>query len=102
MSMGIAQDIEDLRREIMEEAHCSPYAMHSIPTKLYLTLETQFWWSKMKKDIAEYVPKCLTCQQVKIEHHAPIGTLQSLPIPEWKWERITMDFVIWVVKPRSI
>ncbi|KAH9665582.1 Endonuclease [Citrus sinensis] len=37
--------------------------------------------------------KCLVCQQVKIEHQRPTGTLQTLPIPQWKWEHITMDFV---------
>ena len=95
-------NIENLRREIMEEAHCAPYAMHPGSTKMYLTLKTLLWWSRMKKDIDEYVAKCLTCQQVKIEHQAPAGTLQSLPIPEWKWERITMDFVIGLPKtPRK-
>lgn len=53
----------------------------------------------MKKDIAEYVSKCLTCQQVKAEHQRPAGTLQPLPIPEWKWDHITMDFVTGL--PRS-
>ena len=48
----------------------------------------------MKKDIAEYVPKCLTCQQVKAEHRHPASLLQSLTILEWKWEHITMDFVV--------
>ena len=48
----------------------------------------------MKKDIADYVSKCLTCQQVKAEHHKPSGKLQLLSIPKWKWERITMDFII--------
>ena len=48
----------------------------------------------MKKDIADFVSKCLTCQQVKAEHKHPTGLLQSLPIPEWKWEHITMDFIV--------
>ena len=47
----------------------------------------------MKKDVAEYVSKCLTCQQVKAEHQVPVGKLHPLPIPVWKWERITMDFL---------
>ena len=48
----------------------------------------------MKKDILEFVARCLVCQQVKAEHQHPTGTLQPLPIPEWKWEHVTMDFVI--------
>ena len=47
----------------------------------------------MKKEIVEYVARCLTCQNVKVKHSRPIGPLQSLPIPEWKWEHVAMDFV---------
>ena len=47
----------------------------------------------MKREIAGYVARCLVCQQVKIEHQRPGGLLQPLPIPEWKWEHISMDFV---------
>ena len=47
----------------------------------------------MKRDVARYISKCAVCQQVKIEHQRPGGLLQSLPIPEWKWDHITMDFV---------
>ena len=48
----------------------------------------------MKKEVAKFVARCLTCQQIKAEHQAPLGKLQFLSIPEWKWEKITMDFVI--------
>ena len=48
----------------------------------------------MKREIAEYVSTCLTCQQVKAEHQRPARLLQPLQIPEWKWEHITMDFVV--------
>ena len=47
----------------------------------------------MKKDITEYVSKCMTCQQVKAEHQVPSGLLNPIPIPQWKWDNITMDFV---------
>ena len=36
----------------------------------------------------------LMCQQVKADHQKPVGTLQPLPIPKWKWKHITMDFVV--------
>jgi len=48
----------------------------------------------MKKDIAEYVVRCLTSQQVKAKNQKSAGTLQPLSIPEWKWEHVTMDFVM--------
>lgn len=47
----------------------------------------------MKAKIATYVSKCLTCAKVKVEYQKPSGLLQQPVIPEWKWERITMDFV---------
>ena len=46
----------------------------------------------MKREIAHFVGQCLTCQQVKVLHR-PSGLLQPFPIPQWKWEEITMDFV---------
>ena len=60
---------------------------------MYKTLKEHFWWNGMKKEIASFVSKCLTCQQVKAEHQKPAGKIQLLPIPVWKWEKITMDFV---------
>ena len=78
----------------MEEAHCSAYAMHPDSTKMYRTIKENYWWFGMKNDVADFVSRCLVCQHVKAEHQKPPGTLHPLPIPKWKWEHITMDFVI--------
>ncbi|RVW68203.1 Transposon Ty3-G Gag-Pol polyprotein [Vitis vinifera] len=91
---------EDLRRELLEEAHCSKFAIHPRGTKMYKDLRQNYWWSGMKRDIAQFVAQCLVCQQVKAEHQRPAGSLQPLAIPEWKWEHITMDFVIGL--PRTL
>ena len=61
-------DVIELKKEIMEEAHSSAYAMHPGSTKMYRTLRDHYWWRGMKREIAEFVSKCLTCQQIKIEH----------------------------------
>jgi len=53
----------------------------------------------MKREIAQFIARCLVCQQVKAEHQRTAGLLQPLPILEWKWENITMDFVVGL--PRS-
>jgi hypothetical protein len=43
--------------------------------------------------VANYIAKCLECQKVKTKHRNPVGLLQPLPIPEWKWEVVTVDFI---------
>ena len=48
----------------------------------------------MKRDVTDHVAKCITYQQVKFEHQLPSGELQPLEIPEWKWDHVTMDFVM--------
>ena len=83
----------ELKRDIMEEAHSSAYAIHPGSTKMYRTFKEHYWWNGMKKEIASFVFRCLTYQQVKAEHQRPIGKIQLLPIPVWKWEKIIMDFV---------
>ncbi|KAJ9542547.1 hypothetical protein OSB04_029053 [Centaurea solstitialis] len=83
----------DLRKKILVEAHKSKYSVHPGTNKMYHGLMQSYWWPGMKKDIAYFVERCVTCLQVKIEHQRPYGKLQQLPIPEWTWEHVTMDFV---------
>ncbi|GJV59963.1 putative reverse transcriptase domain-containing protein [Tanacetum coccineum] len=63
--------------------------------------EHRYWWPGMKKDIATYVSKCLTCSKVKAEHQRPSGLLQQPEIPEWKWDKITMDFITKLPRSKS-
>ncbi|GKB80606.1 reverse transcriptase domain-containing protein [Tanacetum coccineum] len=83
----------DLRTLIMNEAHKSKYSVHLGADKMYYDMRDMYWWPGMKKDIAEYVSKCLTCLKVKAEHQRPSGLLQQPEILVWKWEGIVMDFV---------
>ncbi|GJY19350.1 putative reverse transcriptase domain-containing protein [Tanacetum coccineum] len=53
----------DVRTLIMDEGHKSKYSVHLGADKM-----------------------------VKAEHQRPSGLLQQPVIPEWKWERIAMDF----------
>ncbi|GKC05947.1 putative reverse transcriptase domain-containing protein [Tanacetum coccineum] len=61
---------------------------------MYQDMKKLYWWPNMKADIATYVSKCLTCAKVKAEHQRPSGLLVQPKIPEWKWDNITMDFVM--------
>ncbi|KAJ9541625.1 LOW QUALITY PROTEIN: hypothetical protein OSB04_028131 [Centaurea solstitialis] len=83
----------DLRKKILVEAHKSKYSVHPGTNKMYHGLRQSYWCPGMKKDIAYFVERCVTCLQVKIEHQRPYGKLQQLPILEWTWEHVTMDFV---------
>ena len=84
----------DLRKLILSEAHDTAYSIHPGSTKMYYDLKERFWWPGMKRSVTEYVAICDTCQRVKAEHQRPAGLLQPLKIPEWKWEEITMDFIV--------
>ena len=48
-------NIEELKAELMHEAHFAPYAMHPGSTKMYKDLKSHYWWPRMKKEIAEFV-----------------------------------------------
>ena len=78
---------------IMHESHKSKYSIHPGSDKMYQDLKKFYWWPNMKAEIATYVSKCLTCSKVKAEYQKPSGLLQQPEIPQWEWERITMDFV---------
>ncbi|GJX15294.1 putative reverse transcriptase domain-containing protein, partial [Tanacetum coccineum] len=82
-----------VRTKIMDEAHKTRYSMHPGADKMYYDLWDMYWWPSMKKEIAIYVSKCLTCAKVKAEHQRPSGLLQQPEILEWKWEKIAMDFI---------
>nr|GEX90262.1 reverse transcriptase domain-containing protein [Tanacetum cinerariifolium] len=83
----------DLRTLIMPESHKSKYSIHPGSDNMYQDLKQLYWWPNMKANIATYVSKCLTYSKVKAEHQKPSGLLVQPEIPEWKWEKITMDFI---------
>jgi hypothetical protein len=83
-----------LCKQIMDEAHLSKFSIHPGSTKIYQDPKQNFWWTCMKREIAKYVSECDICQRVKASHLKTAGILQPLPIPSWKWEDISMDFIV--------
>nr|GEX74041.1 putative reverse transcriptase domain-containing protein [Tanacetum cinerariifolium] len=90
-----------VRKVIMDEGHKSKYSINPGSDKMYYDLQDMYWWPGMKRDISTYVSECLTCTKVKAEHQRPFGLLQQPEIPEWKWEKITMDFITNLPRTRS-
>ena len=60
---------------------------------MYQDLHCQYYWSGMRRHVGDFVRRCLTFQQVKAEHHKPVGLLKPLKVVVWKWEHVTLDFV---------
>ncbi|TYK19165.1 ty3-gypsy retrotransposon protein [Cucumis melo var. makuwa] len=101
-----------VKTKLLPEAHSSPFTMHPGSTKMYQDLRSVYWWRNMKREVADFVSRCLVCQQVKAPRQRPAGLLQPLNVPGWKWESVSMDFitglsrtlkgytVIWVVVDR--
>ncbi|WVZ63364.1 LOW QUALITY PROTEIN: hypothetical protein U9M48_013001 [Paspalum notatum var. saurae] len=87
-------NVDSIRKLILSEAHDTAYFIHPGSTKMYYDLKERFWWYGMKRVMAEYVVICDTCQRVKAEYQRPADLLQPLKVPEWKWEEITMDFIV--------
>ena len=58
--------------------------MHPGSTKMYQDLKALYWWSRMKRDVSDFVAKCMVCQKVKAEHQVPSGLFHPIRIPEWK------------------
>ena len=92
-------NVSDLRQKILKEAHQTSYSVHSGATKIYHDIKYNYWWNGLKRDVAQFIASYLTYQQVKFEHQKSTGLLQEMPLLEWKWERITMDFVVGLPSP---
>jgi hypothetical protein len=85
---------QEMKKTIFDEAHLSKFSIHPGSTKMYQDLKENFLWSNMKVDIAKYVSACDTCHRMKASHLKSAGVLQPLSVPMWKWDDISMDFIV--------
>ncbi|KAA0040689.1 pol protein [Cucumis melo var. makuwa] len=67
-----------IKTELLSEAHSSPFSMHPGSTKMYQDLKRVYWWRNMKREVAEFVSRCLVCQQVKAPRQKPAGLPRTL------------------------
>jgi hypothetical protein len=84
---------QELKITILKEMHNVPYVGHPGYHKTMAMVKIHDFWPGMKKEITKYIVICMECQMVKVEHRHPNGFLQPLPIPVWKLEVVTMDFI---------
>ena len=84
---------DELKKSILKEAHSGSFAMHPGSTKMYQDLKTSYWWSEIKRDVLEFVTKCMVCQKGKAEHQVPSGLLQPIKIPSGNG--IESQWILW-------
>jgi hypothetical protein len=72
---------KNLKKKILDEAHLSKFSMDPGSTKMYHDLKPLYWWTRMKREIAQYVSEYDTCQRIKACHLKSVGALQLLSIP---------------------
>ena len=76
MEFSLIKVEADLRRVVMDEIHQAPYSGHPGYQKTIATARKQYFWPGMKRDMVEYISRCMKCQQVKVEHQHPAGLCQ--------------------------
>ena len=74
-------NIPEVKLLILNEVHKSPYSGHQVYQKMITMLRKEYCWPNMKTEVAEFLSRCIKCQQVKVEHQHLSGLLQPLPIP---------------------
>ncbi|XP_070002474.1 uncharacterized protein [Nicotiana sylvestris] len=74
-------DVDGLRERIMTRTHTSRYSVQPSSTKVYRDLKEVYWWNNMKRNVADFVARCPSCQQVKADHQRPGGLAQNIEIP---------------------
>jgi hypothetical protein len=94
-------NVKELKEKILHEADEFAYSIHPGGNKMYHDLKATYWWYGMKRDVAEYVALCDTCQRLKAEHQLPTRLLQPLQVVEWNWEEIAMDFIMGFQRTQS-
>ncbi|GJW16358.1 putative reverse transcriptase domain-containing protein [Tanacetum coccineum] len=107
---GMREKIQVAQSEALKQENILTKNLHGLDqqmekkegaNKMYYDLRDMYWWPGMKRDIATYVSKCLTYSKVKAEHQRPSGLLQQPEIPEWKWDKISMDFITKLHRSKS-
>uniref|UniRef100_A0A670IJD3 Gypsy retrotransposon integrase-like protein 1 n=1 Tax=Podarcis muralis TaxID=64176 RepID=A0A670IJD3_PODMU len=83
-----------LRLEVLRMAHDAPAAGHFGRYRTTHLVSREFWWPRLKADVARYVAGCDVCRRAKGPTGRPPGLLQPLPVPPRPWHTVSLDFVV--------
>ena len=94
-------DVNDIKSKLLQEHHDVPLGGHVGIHKTMERLSRKWYWPKMKRNVEDYIRSCVACQQNKPSHQRPMGLLQPLPIPDRRWQQVTMDLITQLPESRS-
>ncbi|KAA0042185.1 ty3-gypsy retrotransposon protein [Cucumis melo var. makuwa] len=60
-----------VKTELLTKAHSLPFSMHPGSTKMYQDLKSVYWWRNMKREVTDFISRCLVCPQVKAPRQKP-------------------------------
>lgn len=85
--------VDEILLRVLHDYHDNAISAHPGVTRTYLTVRQWFYWQGLRKHVEQYVLTCECCVRSKSSTRAHQGLLQPLPIPDYCWQHVTMDFV---------
>src|SRR6266481_4031455 len=76
---------------ILDHTHTSIGHFGQSSTSRYI--RRYYWWPAMGTDIESFCRMCPSCQITKEPHKQPEGLLHTLPVPDWPWQSVGIDFM---------
>ena len=90
----VVPDGDSLREACIESVHSHPYCGHFGVNRTTQKAKQIYYWPNLPKSVHTYVTACDSCQRVKALRQKPMGKLQQLPIPERRWDDVSMDYIV--------
>ena len=90
---AVVPDDANSRNLIIRELHCIPFSAHPGVNRTVAKVQTHFFWRGMTGHVREFVESCCVCQTEKSDHTLSKGKLQSVQLPQEKWQEISLDFI---------
>ena len=84
---------DNLRICVLQYNHDHILARHFGQSKTLELVHRGYSWPSLRADVQQFCKSCVTCMQSKPQCHKPYRSLKQLPIPEWPWNSISMDFI---------
>ena len=84
---------ESCYTELIREIHDQPACGHPGIARTYLLLKREYYWRGMRNTVTQYIQNCYSCHRAKPSRDREHGLLHPLPIPQQRWQDITIDFI---------